>query len=99
MREKQSCRGYNLEFKKAAIAKAKQSDNVSQTTRDLGLNIALLHSWVSQELKACNKGLTLENVREEKDMLQRLKRENARLLEEDLILKNATAYFSQHHLS
>jgi transposase len=98
MKEKTIRKRHTLEFKKAAIAKAKQAGNVSAVARDLGLHVSLLHSWVNKELVATNKGLTLEDAIAEKQEIQRLKRDLSRLKEENEILKKATAYFAQGHL-
>ena len=98
MKEKVTRKRHSLEFKKAAIAKAKQSGNVSATSRDLGLHVSLLSNWVRSELNAKNKGMTLEQAKAEQDEIQRLKRDVSRLKEENEILKKATAYFAQGHL-
>lgn len=37
---------YNEDYKRAAVAKAKASGNVSQTARELGISNKSLHSWI-----------------------------------------------------
>ena len=98
MKEKVTRKRHSLEFKKAAISKAKQSGNVSATARDLGLHVSLLSAWVRSDLKAKSRGMTLDEAKAEQEEIQRLKRDNARLKEENEILKKATAYFSQSQL-
>ena len=65
MKEKVTKKRYGLEFKKAAISKAKQSGNVSATARDLGLQTGLLYSWLRANLSAASKGKTLDEVKVE----------------------------------
>ena len=98
MKEKVTRKRHTLEFKKAAIAKAKQGGNVSAAARDLGLHVSLLNNWVNKERAAKSKGTTLEEANAEKEEIQRLKRDVSRLKEENEILKKATAYFAQGHL-
>lgn len=98
MKEKVTRKRYSLEFKKAAISKAKLAGNISAAARDLGLDPGLLSTWVRSDLKAQSRGMTLEEAKAEQEELQRLKRDNARLREENEILKKATAYFSQSQL-
>lgn len=37
---------YNEDYKRAAVAKAKASGNVSQTARELGISNKSLHGWI-----------------------------------------------------
>jgi transposase-like protein len=37
---------YNEDYKRAAVAKAKASGNVSQTARELGVSNKSLHAWI-----------------------------------------------------
>lgn len=37
---------YNEDYKRAAVAKAKASGNVSQTARELGISNKSLHAWI-----------------------------------------------------
>ena len=98
MKEKVTRKRYSLEFKNAAVSKAKQSGNVSAAARDLGLDPGLLHTWMRGSQKAQSRGMTLEQAKAEQEEIQRLKRENARLKEELEVIKKATAYFSQSQL-
>lgn len=87
-------KNYTLEFKESSAKLAATSDqSISQTAKDLGVNVNTLHGWVnkycptkSQELVSPSTELELEN--------KRLRRENARLKQERDILKKATAYFA-----
>ena len=84
---------YTVEFKKSSAKLAVESEQpVSQTARELGVNINTLRSWIA---KYYPKGHLLEkeslSLHEE---LKRLKKENARLKQERDILKKAAAYFA-----
>ncbi len=99
MEKKKSTRKkHSLEYKQAAIEKAKKSGNVSATARNLGLNGSLLSTWIRAEKSAKLKGKTLIEAKAENEELAQLRRENQRLKMEAEILKKATAYFSQSEL-
>lgn len=63
--------------------------------KDLGVNANTLHTWINKysQPKECSKTVrTDEHLYEE---LKRLKKENARLIEERDLLKKAAAYFAK----
>jgi len=88
---------YSSEFKQDAVKLAVESDqSVSQTARDLGVNVNTLYTWISkynQSYAPTNKGAGEKHPYEE---LKRLRRENAQLKEERDILKKAAAYFAKN---
>jgi transposase len=87
---------YAPEFRESAVKLATESDKpVAQTARDLGINENTLHTWIgkySRPLEANKAVRTDEHLYEE---LKRLKKENARLIEERDLLKKAAAYFAR----
>lgn len=83
---------YSPEFKDHVLGLAKDN-GVAQTARDLGIAESLVYSW---RAKAREFGSTLENQKIQSSELMRLKRENARLQEENDFLKKAAAYFAKN---
>lgn len=88
---KQVRKQYSGEFKKAALIRAQQ-DGVAVTAKDLGLQESQLYAWRAKA-KLASQGS------EEQRLMQsdhaRLKREVARLEEENAFLKKAAAYFAK----
>jgi transposase len=88
-------RGFDEEFRREALRLAESGDaSIAQVARDLGINVETLRNWrrkahVEREGSAAKTPLSLEEEN------RRLKRENARLLEEREILKKATAFFAR----
>jgi transposase len=96
MNQKQT-NAYTPEFREAAIKLAMESNQaVTQTARELGINVNTLHTWIS---KYRGKPV-LGSGRPAGDLhlyeeLKQLRRENARLQEEREILKKAAAFFAK----
>lgn len=88
---KQERKRYSPEFKQQALARAAQ-DGVAVAARDLGLQESQLYAWRS---KARLMGQTSEEQRLQQSEHARLKREVARLEEENAFLKKAAAYFAK----
>jgi len=85
---------YPQEFRVEAVRLVKESGKpMSQISRDLGVSVESLRTWVKQhEIDAGKrKGLTTT----EREELGRLRRENRILREEREILKKAAAFFAQ----
>lgn len=82
---------YSAEFRQQALLRAVK-DGVVATARDLGLQPALIYAWRS---KAQRQGQDAELQRLEQSETSRLKRELARLEEENAFLKKAAAYFAK----
>ncbi len=98
--EKQKIKTYSAEFKESSVKLAIGSDKpITQTAKDLGVNANTLHTWINKytQPKECSKTVrTDEHLYEE---LKRLKKENARLIEERDLLKKAAAYFAKEQRS
>lgn len=93
---KRKVKAYTLEFKKSSAQLAATSEqSVSQTAKDLGININTLHGWVNKYCPSAN--LTKANFSSHDELqaeLKQLKKENAQLKQERDILKKASAYFA-----
>jgi transposase len=88
-------RTFTEEFKLEAVRLVKQNGNLAATARDLNVNESLLQKWKQKladtpagEQPFPGKG----NSRDQE--LDRLQRENARLKEENEILKKAVGIFT-----
>ena len=82
---------YSPEFKKQALGRA-EKDGVTATARDLNLNEGQLYAWRQKQRL---EGLTGEDQKLQQGELARLKRDLARLEEENAFLKKAAAYFAK----
>jgi transposase len=82
---------YSPEFKKQALERA-EKDGVAATARDLNLNESQLYAWRQKQRL---EGLTTEDQKLQHAELARLKRDLARLEEENTFLKKAAAYFAK----
>ncbi len=85
---------YPPEFRAEAVRLVQAQElSKSQIARDLGIALGTLTAWVRQaEIDAGDRdGLTSD----ERQELQRLRRENRVLREEREILKKAAAFFAQ----
>jgi transposase-like protein len=80
---------YTPEFKAEALRIVRQSnDSLSKIAKDLGVTEKSLHAWVKAARSEPREPLT----EDERDELQRLRRENRRLQMERDILKKATLF-------
>ncbi len=82
---------YSEEFKQQALLRAAK-DGVAVASRDLGLQPAQLYAWRG---KAQQQGQDAEAQQVQRAEHARLKREVARLEEENAFLKKAAAYFAK----
>ncbi|KTD02399.1 transposase [Legionella geestiana] len=82
---------YSPQFKDQAVERAAK-EGVPQVAKDLGIAEAILYSWRSKKKQG---GTTLEHQKLQQAELARLKRECARLAEENVFLKKAAAYFAR----
>lgn len=82
---------YTAEFKDQAVARA-EKDGVRRAAKDLGLREAQIYSWRAKKRQG---GSPLENQKLQEAEYLSLKRENARLAEENAFLKKAAAYFAK----
>lgn len=86
-------KNYTLEFKQTSAKLAYTSEqSISQTARDLGVNVNTLHGWVNMYCPAStDKKVLVDGLEEE---VKRLRKENILLKQERDILKKAAAYFA-----
>lgn len=94
MKRKQ--RAFSEEFRREAVRLAESGAKpLTQIARELGIHLETLRGWRRRYGKvAATEGETgaVPSLEEEN---RRLRRENARLLEEREILKKATAFFAK----
>ena len=86
---------YAEEFKQSSAKLASTTEqSISQTAKDLGVNVATLHGWVNKYNPERNESKLSVIKSEFEEENKRLRKENARLKQERDILKKATAYFA-----
>ncbi|POZ53018.1 transposase [Methylovulum psychrotolerans] len=87
---------YTAEFRESAVKLANESDKpIAQTARELGVNKNTLHTWINKYSRPMAPGKTVRTDDHLYEELKRLKKENARLIEERDLLKKAAAYFAK----
>lgn len=89
-------KNYPEEFKRDAVGLVRSSADRSLTdiAHSLGIHLETLRKWVRDDrarAQTVDAGVTPD----EKEELKRLRRENARLKEDDEILRKAAAYFAR----
>lgn len=83
---------YPSEFKESAVKLAIKSDNsITQTAKELGINVNTMNTWIRQYSKP--KGVGMREINN-LDEITRLKKELARVTQERDLLKKAAAYFA-----
>ena len=82
---------YSSQFKEQAVERAK-TDGVPKVAKDLGIAEAMLYSWRSKLEKT---GIPFEDQKIQSAEFARLKRENARLAQENAFLKKVATYFAK----
>lgn len=94
--EKQKVKVYSAEFRESSVKLAIGSDQpIAQTARDLGINPNTLHTWINKYSQPKEQSKTVRTDNHLYEELKRLKKENARLIEERDLLKKAAAYFAK----
>jgi transposase len=93
MSERQERRVFTEEFKRDAVQLAKERGNVAQAARDLGVHESVLSRWKRQLATAPERPFPGQGKPQHPELAQ-LKRENARLREENEILKKAVGIFT-----
>lgn len=84
---------YSAEFRESAVKLANESDkSIAQTARGLGINENTLHTWISKYSRPVETAKATRTDDPPYEELRRLKKENARLIEERDRLKKAAAY-------
>jgi transposase len=95
MAEKRTRRSFTREFKAQAIKRLLEGGRgLSEVATELGLSTGQLSTWRSEQLAAGSAEALAARKAEEAEV-QRLKRENRRLEEENLILRKAAAVFAK----
>ena len=94
---KKTRKHYSKDFKREAVRLMNESDKThTQLARELGLNVSLLYRWRDQwEAHAEHAFPGVGHQLPEAEELTRLKRENARLKEDNDFLRKAAAYFAK----
>jgi transposase len=93
MSARQERRVFTEEFKRDAVQLAKERRNVAQAARDLGVHESVLSRWKRQLDTAPERPFPGQGNPQNLELAQ-LKRENARLREENEILKKAVGIFT-----
>ncbi|WP_405869905.1 transposase [Streptomyces zaomyceticus] len=93
-------KNYPEEFKRDAVDLVRSSPERSLTdiAHGLGIHLETLRKWVREErsrTQAVDGGGGTGMTPDEKEELSRLRRENARLKEDNEILRKAAAYFAR----
>ena len=93
MSERQERRVFTAEFKRDAVQLAKERGNVAQAARALGVHESVLSRWKRRLDTAPERPFPGQGKPQDPELAQ-LKRENARLREENEILKKAVGIFT-----
>lgn len=91
-------RRHEPKFKERAVHLAKSSGNVAATARELGVGYSLLNAWIKAAETAAAKGKGLALAIEERQEMDRLRKQLAETEEELEIIKKAAAYFAKERL-
>jgi transposase-like protein len=95
MAEKRTRRRFTAEYKAQAVKRLLDgSKGLSEVATEFGISPGQLSGWRNEHLAAGSAEALALRKAEEAEML-RLKRENKRLEEENLILKKAAAFFAR----
>jgi transposase len=82
-------RRFDQEFREGAVRIVRETGRpIARVARELGINEGTLANWVAKDRRAQGEGALSENEREE---LERLRRENAELAMERDVLKRSAA--------
>ena len=93
MNKKRTYKSYPQSFKEEAVALVtEQGYSVAKAAESLGIRASQLYDWKAK-IEAAKEGTILSE--DERAELQRLRRENKRLLMEKEILKKASAFFAK----
>jgi transposase len=87
---------YSREFKVEALRLATAADKpATQVARELGIRVNQLHKWKQQLEAEEASGMPAKRGRPVDGELDRLRRENAKLKEENDLLKKAAIFFAR----
>lgn len=94
--KKRGPKAYSEEYRREAVRlSASGTRPLAQIARELGIHLETLRNWRRRAHAAGESGVTGDVVPSLEEENRRLRRENARLLEEREILKKATAFFAR----
>ncbi len=91
--QSQPRRSFTEEFKREAVRLAKERGNLSAVARDLGINDSVLQRWKKRLEEGEQRPFPGQGNSRDQEMAT-LQRENARLKEENEILKKAVGIFT-----
>jgi transposase len=91
--ESPSRKSYSDEFKREAVRLCEERGNISGVARDLGIDHSILRKWKRQLSSGTDRPFPGKGNAKDIDLV-RLERENARLKEENEILKKAVGIFT-----
>ncbi len=95
MAQKRTRRRFTAEFKTQAVKRVLEGGKgLTEVATELGLGTGQLSTWRTEHL-AAGSAEALAARKVEAAEMQRLKRENKRLEEENLILRKAAAFFAK----
>jgi transposase len=94
MAEKRTRRRFTPEFKAQAVERVLDGRSLSEVATELGLSTGQLSTWRTEHWAAGSAEALVQRKAEEAEM-QRLRRENKRLEEENQILRKAAAFFAK----
>ena len=94
MTERRTRRRFTAEFKAQAVKRVLDGRSLPEVATELGLSPSQLSTWRTEHLAAGSAEALAQRKAEEAEM-QRLKRDNKRLEEENLILRKAAAFFAK----
>jgi len=95
MAERRTRRRFTAEFKAQAVKRVLEGGKpLAEVATELGVGTGQLSAWRTEQL-AAGSAEALATRRAEEAEVQRLKRENRRLEEENLILRKAAAFFAK----
>jgi transposase len=95
MAERRRRRRFTAEFKAQAVKRVLEGGKpLAEVATELGVGTGQLSTWRTEQL-AAGSAEALATRRAEEAEMQRLKRENRRLEEENLILRKAAAFFAK----
>jgi transposase len=94
MADKRIRRRFTPEFKAQAIKRVLDGRSLSEVATELGLSIGQISTWRTEHLAAGSAEALVQRKAEEAEM-QRLRRDNKRLEEENQILRKAAAFFAK----
>lgn len=94
--KKRERRGFDEEFRREAVRLAESGTMpIAEVARQLGVHVETLRQWRRKARTAGHAGKRDATVPSLEEENRRLRRENARLVEEREILKKATAFFAK----